>query len=31
MTQEIEQQNKEIIAIPGKHPEGLSRGQVSKL
>lgn len=31
MTQEIEQQNEEIIALLGKHPEGLSRGQVSEI
>lgn len=30
MTQEIEQQNEEIITLLGKHPEGLSRGQVSE-
>lgn len=30
MTQEIEQQNEEIITLLGKHPDGLSRGQVSK-
>ena len=30
MTQEIEQQNKEIITLLGKYPEGLSRGQVSE-
>ena len=28
--QEIEQQNAEIITLLGKHPEGLSRGQISK-
>lgn len=31
MTQEIEQQNEEIITLLGKHPEGLSRGQVSEI
>lgn len=30
MTQEIEQQREEIIALLGKHPEGLSRGKVSE-
>ena len=30
MTQEIEQQNEEIITLIGKHPEGLSRGKISK-
>ncbi|MEJ2445059.1 MAG: Fic family protein [Exilibacterium sp.] len=30
MTQEIEQQNKEIITLLGKYPEGLSRGQISE-
>lgn len=30
MTQEIEQQNKEIIALLGRHPEALSRGQISE-
>lgn len=30
MTQEIEQQYKEIIALLGKHPEGLSRGKISE-
>lgn len=30
MTQEIEQQNEEITTLLGKHPEGLSRGQVSE-
>ncbi len=30
MTQEIEQQNEEIITLLDKHPEGLSRGQVSE-
>ncbi len=30
MTQKIEQQNEEIITLLGKHPEGLSRGQISK-
>ncbi|HHJ19559.1 MAG TPA: hypothetical protein ENJ84_06985, partial [Gammaproteobacteria bacterium] len=30
MTQEIEQQNEEIINLLGTHPEGLSRGQVSE-
>ena len=30
MTQEIEQQNEEIITLLGKKPEGLSRGQVSE-
>lgn len=30
MTQEIEQQNKEIINLLGTHPKGLSRGQVSE-
>lgn len=29
MKQEIEQQNEEIITLLGKHPEGLSRGQIS--
>ena len=29
MTQEIEQQNEEIITLLGTHPEGLSRGQIS--
>ena len=29
MTQEIEQQSEEIITLLDKHPEGLSRGQVS--
>lgn len=30
MTQKIEQQNKEIITLLGKHPEGLSRGQIAE-
>ncbi len=30
MTQEIEQQNEEIITLLSKHPEGLSRGQISE-
>ena len=30
MTQKIEQQNKEIITLLGKHPEGLSRGQITE-
>ena len=30
MTQEIEQQIEEILLLLGKHPDGLSRGQVSK-
>ncbi|QIB64770.1 Fic family protein [Kineobactrum salinum] len=30
MTQEIEQQNEEIITLLGKHPEGLSRGKISE-
>ncbi len=30
MTQEIEQQNKEIVTLLGKYPEGLARGQISE-
>lgn len=30
MTQEIEQQNEEIIALLGKYPEGISRGKISE-
>lgn len=30
MAEEIEQQNQEIITLLGKHPEGLSRGQLSE-
>lgn len=30
MTQEIEQQNEEIITLLGKNPEGLSRGKISE-
>ena len=30
MTQKIEQQNKEIITLLGKHPEGLSRRQIAE-
>lgn len=30
MIQEIEQQIEEIINVLGEHPEGLSRGQISR-